>query len=323
MGYGLYSYEAHARATEARATTTAADLFRQAACHPSMTPMRAIRESRDSAAHPNSVGVIFALDVSGSMGIIPQGLATKTLPGFMRAVTGVLPDAQLLFAAVGNVYADASPFQIGQFESEDAAIDGWLARIHLEGSGGGLGESYDLAMFFASRMTRVDGWEKRQHRGYLFLTGDEPPFGSVGPDIIARVFGETIDAPIAIHDMITEVCRTWHTFFLVPDATRAAQYETGEVWRLLLGARAIVLSSPDDTAIAAALLIGITEGQLRDEAALLTAAGAQLTDLDPASAHIRATRIATAVTPYLGAFLSGTLGGPAILPVRNVEGVKG
>jgi hypothetical protein len=321
MGYGHYSYEAHARATDARAARAAPELFLQRSCHPSMSPLQAVRESRDSAAHPNSVGVIFALDVSGSMGEVPRTLATETLPGFMRCVTGFLPDAQLLFAAVGNAYADASPLQIGQFESEDAKIDAWLERLHLEGGGGGLGESYDLAMLFAARMTRVDGSEKRRHRGYLFLTGDEPPFGTVGPEIVKQVLGLPLDAPLAIHDLITEVCHTWHLFFLIPDASRAAQYETGEVWRQLLGPRAVVLASPDDTAIAAALLIGVTEGHLSDAAALAMTARTHLAaspDMDA-----RAERIAGAVTPYLQAFLSGPLAGPAVLPTRHVEGVKG
>jgi hypothetical protein len=34
MGYGHYSYEAHARATEARAAAAPTDIFRQTACHP-------------------------------------------------------------------------------------------------------------------------------------------------------------------------------------------------------------------------------------------------------------------------------------------------
>src|SRR5262249_47180340 len=126
MGYGNYSIDAHLAITAARAKKSQAEVFTESKCHPSMNPfgVRA-RESRDSEAHPESVGVVFALDVSGSMGEIPVQLATKTLPTFMESVVTVLPSPQILFIAFGNAYADQSPLQVGQFESEAGLIDQW------------------------------------------------------------------------------------------------------------------------------------------------------------------------------------------------------
>src|SRR6187431_1170345 len=100
MGYGNYSYEAHRAITTARAAAPANVVFQRNDCDPAMSPRGVrYRESRDSAEHPNSVGIVFALDVSGSMGEIPHQLATRTLPTFMSSVSTVLPDPQLLFMA--------------------------------------------------------------------------------------------------------------------------------------------------------------------------------------------------------------------------------
>ena len=77
MGTGNYSYEAHEALLRDRANLPSQQVFRQIQCHPLMNPKGVrLRESRDSADHPQSLGIAFALDVTGSMGEIPKILAT-------------------------------------------------------------------------------------------------------------------------------------------------------------------------------------------------------------------------------------------------------
>ena len=45
-----------------------------------------IKESRDSATHPNSIPIIIALDVTGSMGQIPHSLVIDGLPTLMSTI---------------------------------------------------------------------------------------------------------------------------------------------------------------------------------------------------------------------------------------------
>ena len=119
MGYGSYSYEAHRAITGARTVQPVQQVFAQRACHPLMNPhgVRA-RESRDSAEHPQSLGIVFALDVTGSMGTIPELLAREALPGFMKLLSEIaVPDPQVLFMTVGDAVGDRAPLQVGQFES--------------------------------------------------------------------------------------------------------------------------------------------------------------------------------------------------------------
>lgn len=305
MGYGGYSLEAHRALTESRAERAPAQVFTSTTCPPSMNPFGLVaRESRDSEAHPESVGVVFALDVSGSMEQIPEQLAMRTLPTFMELASRFLPHPQILFVAFGNAYSDHSPLQVGQFESEAHLIDHWLSTCHLEGKGGGLGESYDLAMYVCARHTRMDCLEKRKKKGYFFMTGDEVPFTHANPDQVKGLIGAPLDGRPTIAELTAELQRSFEVFFLIPDRARAARYECEAVWRLLLDRRCVVLDTPDDTALVSAALIGITEGALRSAAAV----GDALAGLG--AAPDVAARVTRAVTPFLEGFLAGTLQPP-------------
>lgn len=301
MGGGRYDYEEHEAATRERAGLATEQVFTQNACHAELNPHGVkVRESRDSAAHPDSLAIVFALDVSGSMGEIPVQLATKTMPGFMKGVLTVVPDPQVLFMAVGCAFCDRSAIQVGQFESEATLIDRWLGMLHLEGGGGWRGESYDLAMYFAARHTAIDCHEKRGRRGYFFMTGDEPFFMRLLQGTVKQWIGDEIAGDLGIEALTDELATRYRPFFLIPDPARAKADGCEYAWRLLLGDCVIVLGDPADTAAAAALLVGICEGQLRDVAALAN-------KVEEALGYFGADRdrIVGAVAPYLEAVLKG------------------
>ena len=61
------------------------------------------RESRDSVAHPNTTAVQFWLDVTGSMGEIPEILAREKLGALMNTlIAHGLNDAQVFFGGIGD-----------------------------------------------------------------------------------------------------------------------------------------------------------------------------------------------------------------------------
>lgn len=269
MGYGNYSHDAHVAMTSKRQSVSASEVFTQRDCHELMRPLNVgVRECRDSEAHPNSVGVVFALDVSGSMGEIPSRLATHTLPAFMKAMldSGVA-DPQVLFMGVGHAVSDRAPLQVGQFESTETLMDQWLTWMYLEGGGSGGNESYELAMYFAARHTAMDCFEKRGRRGYLFITGDEPPNPVVSAAQVKNLIGDELEGDIPIGEMIEEVQRSFEPFYLIPDAARGQKF--ARLWRDLLGDRVIVMDGPDDTSYVAAGLVSLLEGAVPDLAALV------------------------------------------------------
>jgi hypothetical protein len=291
MGHGNYSHAAHAALVADRAARPAGEVFAQRGCHALMDPRGLkVRESRDSADHPNSLGIVFALDVTGSMGDIPKLLARRDLPNFMKLLGACrIPDPQLLFMAIGDATSDRASLQVGQFESTAELMDQWLTWSYLEGGGGGSGsESYELAFYVLAQHTDLDCFAKRKKRGYLFMTGDELPYPAVSRHQIESLIGEKLDEDIPIEEAIAAAAETYHLFFLIPDLQRRGACE--ERWRALLGDRVICMESADDTCAVAAAIVGLTEQALPDMDAVAAALAAEGISRERVGAIVRALR---------------------------------
>ena len=304
MGYGNYSHDAHQALLSSRSNLGDQEVFKQRDCHPLMnTKGVRLRESHDSKEHPNSIGIAFALDVTGSMGDIPLLIARRELPKFMKILTACgFADAQLLFTAVGDATSDRAPLQVGQFESTAELMDQWLTRSYLERGGGGSGEeSYELAMYFLAEHTEMDCWLKRKKRGYMFMTGDELPYPAVSRTQVDTLIGDHLDEDIPTEEVVAVLRETFHPFFLIPDLKRRGKCERR--WRDLLGDHVICMESPDDTCYVSAGLVALTEGRverLEELKPLLESAGAQTERINP---------ILRALTPYAASL--GRDGAPA------------
>ncbi|HRW05414.1 MAG TPA: hypothetical protein P5121_09985 [Caldilineaceae bacterium] len=232
--------------------------------HPQMDPYCAIRESRDSVAHPESVAIAVIFDVTGSMGTVPRILQTK-LGKLMRLLTerGYLAHPQVLFGAVGDAYTDSVPLQIGQFES-GLEMDDDLSKIYLEGGGGGqVHESYELALYFCARHTAIDCYERRQKRGYLFTIGDEKPYPAVLRDQVRQHIGDGLERDLTIEQIVAEVQERYEHFHIIP--TNTAHGRSTDVqhrWRALLGERVLLLDDESAVCETIGLAIGLCEGTI-------------------------------------------------------------
>jgi len=277
MGHGNYSSEAHDALLRSRASVPAEALFRQRQCHPLMNPKGVkLRESRDSANHPASLGIVFALDVTGSMGTIPQILATSHLPKFMTVLTHCkVADPQLLFMAVGDATCDIAPLQVGQFESTAELMDQWLTWSFLEGHGGGnKHESYELALYFLAEHTEMDCWVKRKKKGYLFMTGDELPYPTLSRHVVEAIVGDRLDEDLTLGEVVAELQKAFVPFFLIPDPKRRESCE--RTWRDVFGDHVLCMEGPEDTCFVAAgalLLDGGLVANLDDAGKVLEGAG--------------------------------------------------
>ncbi len=261
MGNGNYSQVAHEALLRKRASIPMERVFRQNKCHPLMDPKGVrLRESRDSENHPNSLGIVFALDITGSMGSIPKLIATKQLPNFMKVLTECkIDDPQLLFMAVGDANYNSAPLQVGQFESTAELMDQWLTQVYLEGGGGGNRmENYELGMYFLATHTEMDCKVKRDKRGYLFMTGDEKAYPTLSKNIVEAIIGDQLDDDLSTEEIVAELQKTYTPFFIIPDPRRAKRCERS--WRDLLGDHVLCLESSQDITFVSAGAILLNEG---------------------------------------------------------------
>jgi hypothetical protein len=232
--------------------------------HQKMNPFGVrVRESRDSAAHPESRSVAVLFDVTGSMQGVPRILQAN-LPRLMGLLTakGYVEHPQILIGAIGDATCDAAPLQIGQFES-GIEIDEDLGRLFLEGGGGGhITESYELAMYFMARHTAIDCLEKRGQRGYLFIFGDEIPYSRVKRREVRQVIGDRLQQDIPVEDVVAELRRGYDVYHVLPRMTN--HWDNAEVhgrWAELLGQNALRLEEPAGVCELIASTIAVAEGK--------------------------------------------------------------
>lgn len=284
MGFGNYSYDAHQQLIAQRSNMGTNEVFAQTDVHPKMNPKGVkLRESRDSPDHPSSIAVCFALDISGSMGDIPVLLAKQELPTFMKLLLGCkVPDPQVLFMAFADARYDVTPLQVGQFESTAELMDKWLTLTSLFNNVRGTsytgemqgGESYELALYFAAKHTATDCADKRGHKGYLFMTGDETAYPAVARETVKTVLGYDIERDVPLEEVMTDLRKSWRPFFLIPDQGRRGV--EGE-WKRFFGKDVVCMEHARDTCVVAASLVALSEGIVKDEAGLRAA----LAGVDP------------------------------------------
>lgn len=268
-----------------------------------------VRESRDSAAHPNSLPIAVYFDVTGSMGGVPVKMQKKlTLLNGLLLRKGYVQDPQILFGAVGDARSDQASLQVGQFES-GIEMDDDLGRIWIEGGGGGSKEeSYQNAIYFMARHTVSDAWEKRGKKGYLFLIGDEKPYPSVSRDQIKKIVGDDIQADITVADIVRECRERYHVFFILPNETSYFDDpEIEQVWSKLLSKENFIkLDNPEGVCEAIATAIGLCEGtvdidsakvDLKDAGASMTVVRSVATALDGLAKSTSLAKVGTGNLP--------------------------
>ena len=207
------------------------------------------RESRDSDDHPLSTPVMVGLDVTGSMGIIPERLTKGGLGTLMNELLQKKPisDPQLLFMGIGDaVVRDRAPLQVTQFESDNKICD-QLTDLWLEGGGGGNNfESYDLAWAFASGKTRTDAWDKRQQKGFLFTVGDEMFPRQTSSDYLKNIFGPTGLQNPTPETLLESAQEKWNVYHIIiaqgSYAKSLGPKKVKDDWAQRLHKRALVLA---------------------------------------------------------------------------------
>lgn len=262
MGAGAFSTASYHQAAATRAATGQADFqytetqrsvprnLRKASAALDVNGVK-LRESRDSAEHPESTPIVTLFDVTGSMRQVPVTLQKKLgdLFGILERGSYV-KDPQIMVGAIGDDVYDSVPLQIGQFES-DNRVDEQLREVFLEGGGGGdMREGYALAAHFINEHVETDAWIKRQKKGYLFIIGDELNKDRLYSRSVSKWLGsDDTGEDIEIDAIYEKLKEKWEVFFILPNLT--SYYDRREIavhWENLLGERFVKLDDPSTVA---------------------------------------------------------------------------
>jgi hypothetical protein len=256
-----------------------------------------IRESRDSAAHPESLAIAVVFDETGSMGSVPRVFQEK-IPQLMGLLLrkSYVDHPQVLIGAVGDYFADKASIQLGQFES-GAEMDDDITKIWLEGNGGGTQqESYQNVFWYFANRTSIDCFEKRGKKGYLFVIGDESPYQHSRASELTDLFGVPVQSNVTVEESIAACQEKYNVFFVIPAHTSYGRKpELKARWDALLGPQNVILIE-DETAICEtiATAVGLCEGTVdmagaRRDLADLKASGAVVDAVSKGLAPLAAT----------------------------------
>ena len=187
MGGGSYSASSFAtysasvgKSYDVRTNRISGQTFEATQLKEVLNPKGKIRECCNSEEHPNTVPVILALDVTGSMGAACKETA-EALSQIMKTLYDKFKDVEVCVMGVGDFECDDAPLQVSQFES-DVRVAQQLDQIWMEHGGGGNDyESYTAPWVFGLYRTKLDAYDKQGRKGIIITMGDEP----LNPDLPA------------------------------------------------------------------------------------------------------------------------------------------
>lgn len=271
MGGGTWTssdYESYSARTS-YTTKSTAEVFANNSVPPSLDPKWAtLRESCDSADNPTATPLIFALDVTGSMGRYAADIAKEALPNLMTRIMDEKPVSHphLMFMGVDDVHCSSrGPLQVSQFEADLRILEQLREMFLVQGGGSNRSESYDLPWYFAAHRTKIDSFDKRGEKGFLFTMGDEQaPYEDMTPDLFEKVFGPGQYETLTPAQMLAQAKEKYHVFHIVIEQGSHFQYSgraVRDTWTQLMGPNVLFLKDFKDLTDVVVSVLKIMRGQ--------------------------------------------------------------
>ena len=192
-------------------------VYRSMMLNEQLNPKNVIRECCNSEEHPNTIPVILALDVTGSMGDACQETA-EALGVIMEQLYTKFKDIEIMVMGIGDLAYDNAPIQISQFES-DVRIAEWLDKIYMEHGGGGNSyESYTAAWYMGLRHTKLDAYDKQGRKGIIITMGDEPLNPYLPKSELSNVTGDSLQGDIETKDLFKDASEKFDIYHIAVDS---------------------------------------------------------------------------------------------------------
>lgn len=196
-------------------TTSASnqDMFTSRRINELLKPYNVMRECRDSEEHPNTLPIVLALDVTGSLGQAAVEIAKKLNVIMTKLYDDNNSDIEFMIMGIGDLYCDNAPIQISQFES-DIRIAEQLDKLWFEfGGGGNFSESYTAAWYMGSRHCDLDCW-KRGQKGIIITIGDERLNPSLPKSSLEQATGDSLEADVETTDLYNEASEKFDIYHI-------------------------------------------------------------------------------------------------------------
>lgn len=190
-----------------------------------MKPYNVMRECCNTEEHPNTIPVILALDVTGSMDSACKETA-EALGTIMSDLYEKFEDVQIMVMGIGDLAYDDAPIQISQFES-DVRIAEWLDKIWIEfGGGGNSYESYSAAWYMGLYHTKLDAFDKQGRKGIIITMGDEPMNPYLPGGYITQFVGDFCQGDIDTKELYNNACEKFDIYHIaVSDKSSYRMYK--------------------------------------------------------------------------------------------------
>lgn len=276
MGNGRFNDDSWKTTSQTRSTMSRDQMFSKKATSAFIPKnvLHGVRESVDSIDNPESTPIIIAMDATGSMGHIPQYMATEGIGKIMADILKYQPvkDPHVLMSVFADAKGDSDALQVAQFEADNRIAEQAI-QFKLGGGGEQDSESYDYPWLFAATMTKTDSWDKRGKKGYLFTMGDEPaPQRTNTKYELEAVFGYDIqgglkfDRSYTSMEMLEMAKQKWVVFHIViEEGSRGRSGQTTRSWKETLGPNCLFLDNYKFLAQLITATIAVTEGQSMDQ----------------------------------------------------------
>lgn len=219
------------------------EVYRESNLHPLLNPYKVVRECCDSEEHPETIPVILALDVTGSMGRAATMCASK-LDEIMSELYGKVKDIEFMMMGIGDLSYDDAPIQVTQFESDIRIFD-QTTKIWFEAGGGGNQfESYTSAWYFGLHNTKLDCW-KRGKKGIIITMGDEPLNPYLPGWKLTKVLGTSIQDvdTEALYKEVLEKFDVYHIAITNESSYTRYADKIKQTWGALLGQHLLIGTS--------------------------------------------------------------------------------
>lgn len=235
-----------------------------------------VRECVNTEEHPNTIPVILALDVTGSMG----KACSETAAAIGKIVMSLFErfkDVEFCIMGIGDLAYDMAPIQMSQFES-DVRIAEAIDKVFMEhGGGGNAYESYTAAWYMGLHHTKLDCFDLQGRKGVIITMGDEPLNPYLPKSGLGISLNENCQADIETNALYEEASKKFDIFHIaIDDKDCMYHYYKDAIessWGSLLGDRYKVstingLSAAIEECVAesaSACLNGTAQGQVLNE----------------------------------------------------------